>query len=545
MIRSKYLHIVGCLDPISKVSLIPWTYFNLKHVLEISFARITSHYGLLFSFYYIGRVLGRSFKHHTHLPPLSPILTLLAVAYFILGITSRFSVICFCYVLIGFSGGILRSICFPSEEEEESTHYTNSRTKKSDNNYFYSAIISLIFVPLFVGFTYSTALTARNPPFLLCTICGAVCFLFSLRFLSLETSCLCSCCSIISDFARRQTDSESADSTDEDARPAGNLSSLEGITEDSVTPPAAFLKHCGGDETAAKKKYFQTLQWRALERMDELVDIPQNPEKFANILQYYPHGFQGRTREGAVVVYEQLGKADASGISKSKISPQDLLQHFNLRNEFIFSRCFKNQRDGEIQQTEEQNFGADDERVTQLMPILDVKNVGFYSISADVMTFIKISADVTDSHFPGMVVRMAVVNSPSWFYTVWSGIARVLPESVKEKVMFINDMTDLDQFIEPSMRPPEYGGTGCNLREGADMRGFLDLPAAWAATRAASSEPLLPLEEKRHEGDGSAPSLALSEKSGVRSWLQGKFRRGEDSERTTVNQEAFMGESNR
>ena len=52
-VRSKYVQMVGYLDHLSKFSLLPWTYFNLKHILEISFARITSHYGLLFSFFLV------------------------------------------------------------------------------------------------------------------------------------------------------------------------------------------------------------------------------------------------------------------------------------------------------------------------------------------------------------------------------------------------------------------------------------------------------------------------------------------------------------
>lgn len=552
MIRSKYVEWVGYIDPISKVFLIPWTYFNLKHCLEISFARITSHYGLLFSFYYIGRVLGRSFKHHTVLPPLSPVLSLLALAFFILGITSRFSVICFCYLLIGFSGGLIRSVCFVNEEDEESSHHVNARVKKSDVYSYSNAIKAVIFVPLFIGFTYSTAITARNPPLLMCTICGCICLFLALRLLLLETSCISACCSSISDFAKRETgDIPAGDAVEEEVTTAGNLSSLAGVTEDSVNPPQNFVQICNDDMTAAKKMYFATLQWRALERMDEIVDIPQNPETFANIVKYYPHGFQGRTREGAAVVYEQLGGADATGLSKCNITPQNLLRHFMLRNEFIYTRCFKNQRDGELNEAENRKTSEEDEPVTQLMSILDVNGVGFYSISADVMTFIKISADVMDSHFPNVVVRLAVVNSPSWFYTVWSGIARVLPQSVKDKVMFINDMKDLDQFIDPCMRPPEYGGTGCDIRESADNKAFLDLPSHWAQIRAKSSERELPSDDQVVEGDSGqsvAPSLVRSDNSSMREWLQGAFTRqnsGDVSKPVDVKTEAYMGEANR
>jgi hypothetical protein len=498
-------------------------------------------------------VLGRSFKHHTDLPPLSPVLTLLAVAYLILGITSRFSVICFCYALIGFSGGLIRSVCFRSEEDDEGAHLVNTRMKKGEPNYYSSTINSIIFVPIFVAFTYSTAITARNPPLLMCTICGCVCLFFAFRFLSLETSCFSSCCSFIIDFAKRETDTASGGpASKEDVTGTGNLSSLVGITEDSVTPPENFLQICDNDVAEAKKKYFATLQWRAMERMDEIVDLPQNPDTFANIIKYYPHGFQGRTREGAAVVYEQLGGADASGLTKHNITPQNLLRHFMLRNEFIYTKCFKNQRDGELNEEENRMPSDEDEPVTQLMSILDVNGVGFYSISTDVMTFIKISADVMDSHFPNAVVRLAVVNSPSWFYTVWSGIARILPQSVKDKVMFINDMKDLDQFIDPSMRPREYGGTGCNIRESADNKKFLALPSHWEEIRAKCSENTALVDDDRSGSELSQPvasGLVRPDNSSMREWLQGKFARqnSEDFSKSKSNMktEAYMGESNR
>ena len=527
------------MDPISKVSLIPWTFFNLRHILEISFARVTSHYGLLISLYYIGRVLGRSFKYHTELPPLSPIFLLLAISFFTLGVTSRFAVVCLCYSLIGFGGAILRSICFPNVDEE-AKYGTKNVTKKTFNDYHDTFVICVIFVPLLVGFTYSTAITARNPPFLLCSTFGILCFLCALRFLWLETSCFSACYSNIDEFAKRETDNSCGD--EKGYSTAGNFNSLDGVTEDSVHPPENFMKVCGDDEAAAKKMFFNTLKWRAKERMDEIVEIPQNPDTFANILKYYPHGFQGRTLEGAAVVYELLGKASASQLSSHGITPQNLLRHFLLRNEFIHTKCSKNYRDGALDESQGRIVSDDDEPVTQLMSILDVNGVGFYSVNTDVISYIKISSEIMDAHYPNVVVRLAVINSPSWFYTIWSGIARVLPESVKKKVVFINNMKDLDEYIDPSMRPPEYGGTGCKLGESADNKEFLNLPKHWAEIEAASIESQLPPQdvvvEKREEVEDTY------EKKSMGDWLQGFIRR--DNNHGSVNKiEAYMGERNR
>ena len=357
----------------------------------------------------------------------------------------------------------------------------------------------------------------------------------------------------ISSFAKRETD-PSPVGADASGTGTGDLSSLAGVTEESVTPPENFLAICGNDVAAAKKIYFRTLQWRALERMDEIVDIPQNPETFAMIEKYYPHGFQGRTREGAAVVYEKLGQADASALSHHGITPQHLLRHFMLRNEFLFSRCYANRRDGEIleasatddkeEKNEIEKADIEDKPVTHLMSVLDVKGVGYYSISADVITFIKVSSEVMDAHFPAVVVRLAIINSPSWFYTVWSGIAGVMPDSVKEKIMFINDMKDLDQYIEPCMRPAEYGGTGTDLCQGADNQAFLHLPTLWADmdmdASSSESSSLLPAGSQAVSSDQSRP-----ETSSMRDWLQGMVRPEGGKKPIAAQKEAFMGESNR
>lgn len=65
--------------------------------------------------------------------------------------------------------------------------------------------------------------------------------------------------------------------------------------------------------------------------------------------------------------------------------------------------------------------------------------------------------------FPLQVKRLVIVNTPRWFSTIWLGIARVLPESVRRKVDILSNVSQLDKYIDPSQRPALYGGRGLDL----------------------------------------------------------------------------------
>jgi hypothetical protein len=77
-----------------------------------------------------------------------------------------------------------------------------------------------------------------------------------------------------------------------------------------------------------------------------------------------------------------LGQANPGELRKHGISPEHLLRHFILRNEFIFKTRKLHFRDGDE--------GApppspEDDNVTRVMTILDVKNIRFTDITSDVI----------------------------------------------------------------------------------------------------------------------------------------------------------------
>jgi hypothetical protein len=137
-----------------------------------------------------------------------------------------------------------------------------------------------------------------------------------------------------------------------------------------------------------------------------------------------------------MICYEQLGQGNAGELQKRGVTPEHLLRHFMLRNEFIFRKCKKYFRDGDLTA----NIGSDDEnaeKCTRVMTVLDVKGIKFSDFSGDVLRsiycifvcnstlrFIQLSAEVMDNHYPGCVIRLVICNTPSWFFSIWSVIAR-------------------------------------------------------------------------------------------------------------------------
>lgn len=85
------------------------------------------------------------------------------------------------------------------------------------------------------------------------------------------------------------------------------------------------------------------------------------------------------------------------------------------------------------------------------MTVIDVKGVGMSDFTADVLSFMKKSGDTIETYYPPRtVVRLVIVNAPYWFSSVWSMIAKVLPEAIAKKVIFCRSFGDLDEFIDPS-----------------------------------------------------------------------------------------------
>ena len=67
-------------------------------------------------------------------------------------------------------------------------------------------------------------------------------------------------------------------------------------------------------------------------------------------------------------------------------------------------------------------------------------------------------------------------------------VARVLPDSVRKKVIIMNGVKGLDEFINPTHRPEEYGGSDVPLGQAPEHLQFLQLAKDWELIRTERGE---------------------------------------------------------
>jgi threonine dehydrogenase-like Zn-dependent dehydrogenase len=131
------------------------------------------------------------------------------------------------------------------------------------------------------------------------------------------------------------------------------------------------------------------------------------------------------------------------------------------------------------------------------MTVLDVKDIRVSDVTTDVISFIKQSSDLIDNYYPGRVVRLVVCNAPTWFWSVWTMISRVLPESVRKKIVILNDVAGLEPIISASQRPVAYGGTSSDLGTSPEHLEFISIGERWKSNAIVqASEPVVQRKEK-------------------------------------------------
>lgn len=237
------------------------------------------------------------------------------------------------------------------------------------------------------------------------------------------------------------------------------------VADTSLPIPSNFLSACKGNRGNAAIMFRKMLAWRKQNAVDSILHTPQSSQEvFHAILEHYPHFIHGVARDGSSVVYEILGRANPTRLKEAGVSMDQLVWHFVVRNETVFSQ---------------QRSRVDPSQVGRMMTVLDVGGIGLGSVTSDVISFIARSSEIMDNYYPEQVVRLVICNTPRWFSSIWMVIARVLPESVKKKVDILQDMAGLDKYIHPSQRPQVYGGTGLNLGQAEEHRSFLQLAHAW------------------------------------------------------------------
>lgn len=120
------------------------------------------------------------------------------------------------------------------------------------------------------------------------------------------------------------------------------------------------------------------------------------------------------------------------------------------------------------------------------MTVVDVHGISFRDLSTDVISFIKQNSDIIDNYYPNRVKRLVICNAPSWFSSVWGVVTAVLPQAVRDKIKILYGYEGLDEIIDTSQRPIEYGGRSGTLGSSPEHLQFLQLASDWEKYKAPS-----------------------------------------------------------
>eukprot|EP00611_Tribonema_gayanum_P013863 TRINITY_DN250_c0_g1_i4.p1 TRINITY_DN250_c0_g1~~TRINITY_DN250_c0_g1_i4.p1 ORF type:complete len:400 (-),score=38.54 TRINITY_DN250_c0_g1_i4:1316-2476(-) len=209
---------------------------------------------------------------------------------------------------------------------------------------------------------------------------------------------------------------------------------------DRAVPPPRFVRACCGNVEQAAKRWAETLQWREVNKVDQILSEPQ--PMFNIIKQHFPAFIYGRGRKGHVVVYEKVGSIHMKELAHQGVTLPMLLRHYVFSMEYLW-RVVEPRGDA------------------QLITIQDVQGIGLSDLTGMALEFAKGAAQTASKHYVERCYRTFIINSPAWFPLLWAAMSPFVPLRTKKKVRVLgsNYRPVLQQEIESDMIPLEYGGS--------------------------------------------------------------------------------------
>lgn len=195
----------------------------------------------------------------------------------------------------------------------------------------------------------------------------------------------------------------------------------------------------------------------------------------AVFLSQYPEVFCGSARNGCPVMYMKLGGIQPEGI-KCLVSIKDADKFFWNGMKHCYPGCIEEGR------RVNPNFVR-----TENMTIYDLEGVSRSQVTSDTLEMIKVGGRVMTA-FPETLHCLVIINAPSWFGLVWSGVRKFIDPRTASKIeVFTNSkrgIARMRELIDNSQIPSDYGGTGPSLAEAAS-----GVSAAGSSTNHHASAP--------------------------------------------------------
>ncbi|KAJ7595635.1 CRAL/TRIO domain-containing protein [Mycena floridula] len=212
-----------------------------------------------------------------------------------------------------------------------------------------------------------------------------------------------------------------------------------------------FLRARVFDPAAAQKQFAATEAWRKEHKVDDLY-ASAKAEEMTLTRRFYPRWTGRRSKAGSPIYVYQIGALKPLQKELDALSPDQRFRRMVALYEnmirFTLPLCASLPHGSESP-------------VLATTSIIDLKGVSLSSMWT-FRSHLQDAAKLATANYPETLSTIAIVNSPSFFPTVWGWIKGWFDEGTRNKIHVLGGMEDtvagLSKVIDPKDLPKQYGG---------------------------------------------------------------------------------------
>lgn len=205
-----------------------------------------------------------------------------------------------------------------------------------------------------------------------------------------------------------------------------------------------FLRARTFNLSASLEMYEKHMAWRQKWNVDSLLLPTNKPNKLDLVDKLLPHQLIGSDKADRPVLYEKLGKVDATAVTRL-INADDYLRCHIFKYESVWASM------NDIQK-------ATGKHVETFTLVLDLKGVRIDVRKT--MGYLNMCSQNDADNFPERLGRLIVIHTPLLFKVLWQLAQAVIDEKTKKKISIVygDPLPVLSDIIDVSQIPTEYRG---------------------------------------------------------------------------------------
>ncbi|KAJ8523258.1 hypothetical protein ONZ45_g350 [Pleurotus djamor] len=211
-----------------------------------------------------------------------------------------------------------------------------------------------------------------------------------------------------------------------------------------------FLRARRFDPAAAQKQFFETEKWRKAHDVDNLY-ATFDPEEFESAKRFYPRWTGRREKHGLPLYVYKLSavvplQKELDAIPAAR-RYQRIVALYEFMSNFAMELC-----------THLPHATAPTP-ISSVMTIIDLNDVSLMSMWT-LRNHLQEASRLATANYPETLHSIAVVNSPSFFPTIWGWIKGWFDEGTRNKIRVLgkNPGESLLELVNAKDLPKEYGG---------------------------------------------------------------------------------------